>query len=327
MKKVVLAFIIIIFVFSCNRKTIEDANVKHLNNLANTINSDLNSVSQSVIELTSKIQIGIPFEDPVNKNFEKYYYYKNDQVLYTSFKENNSAVYYPANKEITKALKNRIINTEKLDPLFSEITIDKSLIEQVYFLDTNSFLRIYPYVDVINYLKSSVDLTTLMTYKNIERAPFNSKKGYWVKNPYADPYGRGWIISCSQPIYYRDCFKGIISGNISVKTIKDNYFSSNTESLFLLNHEGKLIVWTKEAGKIINAPVYKEFQYYKPVESDIFIYCSPSLIEHQNKSLKKAIDNLLKNKTSEEFNISNKRYKIYRSYIPETDWYLFKIIN
>ena len=327
MKKVLLVTLIFFFIFSCKKDKDSDTNLMHIHNLSSKINEDLKEISHNIIELANKVQISIPFESPASKSFEKTYYYKKYQILYTKFNENYSAVYFPANKAIDQTLKNRIINTERLDQLFYEFTNLNALVEQVYFLDTNSFLRIYPYINVINYLSGSIDLTKLCAYKSVEKAPFNDIKSYWLNKPYADPYGRGWIVSCMQPIYYRDHFKGIISGDISINSLRSKYFSSNNESLFLLDSDGKLIISTKEAGKIINAPVFKEYQYFKPVESDVFMNSSPILIDHQNKSLTKAIENLMKDKTQEEFNINNKKYKIYRAYIPETNWYLFKIIN
>lgn len=316
-----------LLIYSCKNHSEIDVNLNHLNNLADKINLELNSISQDVIELTNKIKYSIHFEEPVVKDFNKSYNYFDDQVLFTRFENNNSAVYYPSNGLITKTLQNRIINTEQLDPLFESIIKSNDLIAQVSFIDTNSFLRIYPYIDVINYLKNSPDLTKLITYQTAYNKIFNSKNAYWINTPFADPYGRGWIISCAEPVYYHDQFKGVIAVDIPIKSIKSKYLSSNTESLFILNIEGKLIACTKEAGKILNAPNYKEFQYFNPVEEDIFIFSSPSLKNHQNKSIREAIENLLKNKTQEIFYIGNKKYKIYKSYIPETNWYLFKIIN
>lgn len=327
MKKVCCIIIIFTLTYSCTNKSGEDVNLKHLNMVADKMNAELKTISDNVIELSYKISHSIDFEAPFNKDFSKFYHYNNDQVMFTTFRNNNSAVYYPSNQELSESLQRRIINTEKLDAFFTDIVRSNPLIAQVYFLDTSSFLRIFPYIDVISYLKSAPDLTRLITYKTIAKKPFNSRNAYWIANPIADPYGRGWVISCGEPIYYRDILKGIVSIDIPVRSIKSKYFSSNTELQFLLNKEGKLIACTKEAGKILNAPSYKEFQYYKPVEQDIYMFSSPSLKEHQNKSLKEAIENLLDKKTHDSFYIDNKKYKIYKSYIPQTDWYLFKIIN
>lgn len=324
------AFIILAFsvlFFSCGENLSTDSNLKHVNTLAEMIDKDFREISSDITELANKVQIGIPFDESTNTRFDKNYSFRKNNILFTPYRKGNSAVYFPSNKTINQDVKNRIINTEKLDPLFSEIIVNNMLLEQMYFLDPNSFLRIYPYVDIENYLDESIDLTKLISYKQLENVPFNSKKAYWINTPFADPYGRGWIISCAQPIYYRESFTGIITGNISIKSIKDKYFSSNTESLFLLDNQGKLIVCTKEAGKIINAPSFKEFQYFKHVDNDIMMYSTPSLLEHQNKNLKKVIANLLKNTVYEELSINNKKYKIYRSYLPETNWYLFKIVN
>ena len=327
MRKVYFIMIIFLLIYSCKNNSEIDVNLDHLNKLADEINNEFYTISQNLIELTNKIKYSIRFEDQAIKDFHESYYNNNDQVLYTKFNNNNSAVYYPLGKEISKTLQNRIINTEQIDEFFADIIKTNDLLAQVYFLDTNSFLRIYPYIDVLNYLKNSPDLRKLVTYRTVHNKIFNYKNAYWITNPFADPYGRGWIISCAEPVYYRDELKGIVSVDIPLKSIWSKYLSSNTESLFILNKEGKLIACTKEAGKTLSTPNYKEFQYFNTVDQDIFVYSSPSLKNHQNESIKKAIENLLKNKTQEEFFIGNKKHKIYKSYIPETNWYLFKILN
>jgi CMP-N-acetylneuraminic acid synthetase len=95
----------------------------------------------------------------------------------------------------------------------------------------------------------------------------------------------------------------------------------------LTNSAGKLICCTKEASKIVDIPVLREFQYFKPVTENIYTFNNPSLILHKNKGFRDAIKSLLTGKSKEVFYMENKKYTIYRSYIKETDWQLFKIIN
>ncbi|MDK2978014.1 MAG: hypothetical protein PWP52_728 [Bacteroidales bacterium] len=56
-------------------------------------------------------------------------------------------------------------------------------------------------------------------YQKVNQKPFIEGQSYWIETPYADPYGRGWIISCIEPVYYHDEFIGILSADIPVKNI------------------------------------------------------------------------------------------------------------
>ncbi len=322
-------FLLVFFsvLFSCSSEQEEDLNLKHLNYIANNINSDLIQIKNEIINLSSYAQHKIPFDREINNWPSNKYYFKNGEILSSKYENSNSAVYLPFQNEISNQLKKNIVNSELLDTIFKRSIERNALLTQVYFLDTNSFLRIYPFVDVHSYLKGSIDLREFVPYQTAYNKPFLDDNVYWIKRPFADPYGRGWIIACVEPLYYRERFIGIISGNITLRSLQEKYFSSDTELMLLADAEGKSICYTKQAAKIINIPILREFQYFKPVTKDIFTFTSPSLTLHKNADLRKAIKSLLKGENKEIFYVDNKKYIIYKSYIKETNWVLFKIIN
>jgi len=328
MKKIFSIIIVVLFIFlSCDNNPGEDLNLKHLDHIAGCINHDLSLVKNEMFNLSNSLQYKIPFDKEVKAFPKEKYHYHSGEILFCTYSNSQSAVYYPADKNITNQLRKTIINSEQLDTLFIRSIRNHPLLSQVYFLDTNSFLRIYPYIDVVSYLKSSVDLKEFIPYQTAKNKPIIHNKAYWVNHPFADPYGRGWIIACTEPIYYRDHFIGILSGDVTLKSLKNKYLSSDTEQMVLTDNSGKILCCTKEAAKITNIPPLREFHYYNPVTEDIFACNKPSLVNHKNKNLRNAIKSLLSGKNKEVFLIDNKKYTIYKSQIKETDWLLLKIIN
>lgn len=323
----IVIFILISILSSCQNLQEEDINLKHLDYIAESINNDFVSIRNEMFNLANSLQYKVFFDKEVSDFPEGKYHYHPSEVLFCTYNNSQSAVYYPANRTITEYLKKIIINSESLDTFFISSILRNPMLSQIYFLDTNSFLRIYPYIDVVSYLKTSVDLRNFIAYQTANKKPFIQDKAYWTNQPFADPYGRGWVISCTEPIYYRERFIGILSGDITLRSMKDKYFSSGTEFILLIDKEGKLICCTKEAAKIANVPPLREFNYYKPVTEDIYIFNTPSLTEHKNKSFNNAIKSLLAGKRKESFYLDSKNYTIYKSQIPETDWLLLKIIN
>lgn len=322
-------FLLIFFsvLFSCSNEQKEDLNLKHLNYIAANINSDLIQIKNEILNLSSIIQYKIPFDREISNWPSDNYYFKNREVLSSKHENSSSAVYLPGQKEISSQLQKTIVNSELLDTIFKSSIERNALLSQVYFLDTNSFLRIYPFVDVYGYLKGSIDLREYVSYQTANNKPFLDDDVYWVNSPFADPYGRGWIIACVEPLYYRERFIGIVSGDITLRSLKEKYFSSDTELMLLTDAEGKLICCTRQAAKIIDIPVLREFQYFKPVTEDIFRFNNPSLTLHKNTGLRKAIKSLLMGENKEVFYVDNKKCTIYKSYIKETNWVLFKVIN
>lgn len=328
MKRLFIIFLAVFsFLYSCKNKQAEDINFKHIEHIANSINSDLCSVKTDMYNLANVLQYKIPFDNEIITFPEEKYPYYIGNVLVCTCTESKSSVYYPADRFLTNKLKKIIVNSESLDTFFVNSLNNNPLLSQIYFLDTNSFLRIYPNIDVENYLKNSVDLNSFISYQTVKKKPFISDNAYWINHPFADPYGRGWIISCIEPIYYRDRFIGILSGDITINSLKDKYFSSGTESILLIDQKGEILCCTKEAGKIIRIPQIREYQYFKPVTENVFIYNNLSLTEHINKKVRTSIKSLLSGKIKASFYLDNKKYTIYKSYIRETDWLLLKIIK
>jgi hypothetical protein len=322
-----ISFILLAIFSSCSTPQEEDLNLKHVKHIAHLLNNDLLSIKANIVTTSNILQYKIPFDNDVEDFSNIIYKYSSNGILLSKYHEKKSAIYYPSGRNNLKHLKKIIINSEALDSVFINSLNQDPLLSQIYFIDTNSFLRIYPYIDVINYLKPNIDLTLFAPYQLVYNKPFINDEVYWLNKPFADPYGRGWIISCVEPIYYRDHFLGILSGDISLQSIKAKYFSHGVELLLLLDQNGEIICCTKEAGKITNIPQLREFGYYKPITEDIYNYNNPSLTEHKNKSLSKAVKSILLGETIEHFNIDYTKHTIYGCFIEETDWCLLKIIN
>lgn len=321
----VISILFLLFI-SCKKKHEEDLNLKHLNHVAQLINNDLVKVTRDITELSSNIQYKVSFDKKTNTFLSGKYHYYPGQILFCSYEKSGTAVYFPANKNI-EPIKNIILNSEQADTFLFETINNNTLLAQAYFLDTSSFLRIYPYINVANYLKSSIDLTKLNNYQSVKNKHFYEKQAYWTSTPFADPFGRGWIISCVQPVYFHDKFLAIVSGDITLHSLRTNYLSSETEMLILTDQNGKLICCTRDASRVFNIPVTREYRYYKPVTEDIFMNTNPTLSNHENRHFRKAVNALLSGKNKETFFIENKKYTIYKSIITETDWLLLKITN
>ncbi|NOQ25532.1 MAG: hypothetical protein GQ564_09255 [Bacteroidales bacterium] len=327
MRRFSYIFFVFLLVFSsCKTQQNEDLNLKHAKHIANAINNDLLLVRNNIFNTANVLQHKIPFDKNVQDFSKNIYRFSLNGTLVSNYIKSKSAIYYPANSILTNDLKRIIINSEALDTLFTSTIKKNPSLSQIYFIDTNSFLRIYPYIDVLSYLIPDINLKKFAPYQLANNKPF-SEKAYWINNPIADPYGRGWIVSCVEPIYYRDHFIGILSGDITLNSLKEKYFSSGTELILIIDQKGNIICCTKGAGKITNIPHLRDFGYYKPITEDIYNFKKTNLTDHKNKSLSNAIKSLLSEESIENFYIDNSKYTIYKALIEETNWLLLKIIK
>src|SRR6056297_1054 len=326
MKKIIfLLFITTIITFSCrNNKKSEDLDLVQLNGVAENINKNLQQISKDLKEVTLYATYNIPYNNPVA--WDDAGYTKKNQYPFTPGQKNSSAIYLPENKTLNAHLKKIIVHSKRMDSLFIKFVNDNSFVQQVYFLDTTSFLRIYPFTDVSRCFSKSIELTNRLPYQKVYHNPFIEEESYWVETPYADLYGHGWIISCVEPVYYREQFIGILSADIPIKNFLQKYFQSPSEILILTDKKGNVICTTPQGSKRFNIPIYREFIYYKPVTRDILMYNSPSLAKHENKRLRNAINKILEGSCKENFYINSEKYTIYQAKIKETNWLLLKII-
>lgn len=326
-KYIYLLLIALLFILiSCKNKQEEDLNLKHLDQIAKSINKELKHISEDLEAFTFSLRYKIPFDQPVKWDNQKYHKNKN-LFYYSSFSEQASAIYLPGNTNLNTGIKRIIVNSQRLDSIFVTFIRENVFVNQIYFLDTNSFLRIYPYIDVAKYFTQPINLKKFLPYQQVSHKPLLENNSYWINTPYADPYGRGWIISCVEPVYYRDEFIGILSADVNLKNILNEYFSSFSQILLLTDQHGNVICTTRPGCKLLGIPQYKEFNYHKPVTKNILIYNYPSLSDHQNKSFRNAINKLLADKNITDFNMGGEKYTIYKSTIKETNWLLLKIIN
>ncbi|OFX82768.1 MAG: hypothetical protein A2W99_06635 [Bacteroidetes bacterium GWF2_33_16] len=324
---VLIFFLIVLILFSCKRNHEKDLNYIHLEQISKRLASDLTNVEKDLLNAAQIIQHKIDFEKGIDWEKQHRYILNQNNVLSAQSDENNCAVFLPSGIEVTQKLKKTIINSEPIDTLLIDICYKNRIVNQVYFLDTNSFLRIFPYINVGKQFLPTIRLTEFNTYKTIASKPFFENKAYWINDPYADPSGRGWIISCVSPLYYHDQFFGIISADIMLKSICEKHLSSESEMFIIINTNGELLSCTKKAASFLKIPLKNDYPYYKPFTEDIFLSGNPSLLNSHKKNIRKAVKSLIQGKNMVELIYESNKTIIYSSKIKETNWLLLKIIN
>jgi hypothetical protein len=328
MKPRLLFVFLLFFIFiSCKKNHEKNLDYIHLEQISKRLTDDLSRVSTEILNSAQLIQSGINFTKEINWGAQNKYMLNQNGALFLSSEKNTCAVFLPAGVELTPTVKKAIINSEPIDTILMNICNQNSIVTQAYFLDTNSFLRIYPYINVAKQYFPSIRLTDFFAYKSIVNKPFIENNAYWVNQPYADPSGRGWIISCLSPLYYREQFLGIISADIMLKKICEKHLYSESEKFILINMNGEILSCSKKAASFLSIPIKEEYPYFKPLKGDLFLKGNPSLLNNQKKEIRKAISSLINGASMVELTHGSSRIKIFSTKIKETNWLLLKIIN
>jgi len=316
----------LLFIMSCGKKQDEDLNYIHLKQVATSLSNDLSSISKDVVNAAQIIHHKIDFLREVNAEIVNEDETRESNTIYLEYAKDSVATFLPITVELDNSLQKIIANSKPIDTLIVKICKNNSLVAQSYFLDTNSFLRIFPYINVNKQYLPNVKLNQFIAFQSVFNKPFN-ENAYWLNEPFADPSGRGWIISCTSPIYYQDQFFGIISADIMLKSVCEKAFSSPYEMWIIINLRGEVLGCTKMAATFFNIPTLKEYSYFKPIDRDVFMTGHPSLLNHQKKEIQKAISSVIEGKNKAEFIYNSRKTTIYSLKIKETEWLLLKIIN
>lgn len=193
-----------------------------------------------------------------------------------------SGVFIAPKSGLTDKLIQEINFTKELDPAFAQI-LESEEVTWAYIVTENNLLRVMPYTDMQSMFTSDHSQTEDVFYKIAKEDVNPGREAVWTK-PYVDYLGKGWTVTCSQPIYNKDnTLYGVICLDVAVDKIKAKYFTD-----FALGSKGKLY-WLGEEGNIYYNTDYSE---EAEVQGEVFeknIYDDSSLSDRKKDIIKNAI--------------------------------------
>ena len=138
--------------------------------------------------------------------------------VYRLVDDGGSALYYSALTTVGEAEWDKILRTERLDPLLRAFVKSNPLVVQVYFNTHDSMNRIYPFFDVLKQYPPKIDIPTYNFYYEADAAHNPSRQPVWT-DVYVDPAGQGWMASCVAPVYRGDFLEGVVGFDVTVATL------------------------------------------------------------------------------------------------------------
>lgn len=154
----------------------------------------------------------------------------------------NSSVFLSRDVALTPEIKKEICITEILDPLLKSIKHNNPVVEWVYITSSNNLLRVYPYLsnDIFDADHKHYK-DPFYTIANEENNP--ERRVVW-SSPYYDYAGKGWVLTCSYPVYMDDRLVMVVSLDIALNSIKEliaDFKLIKTGFAFLIDKDGNVI--------------------------------------------------------------------------------------
>ncbi len=187
-----------------------------------SIDQDLRNVHASVGVLADGVTRA--FTEPLHLTDEAkaaalaHYAQAPNGVYYRNRDDGGSALYYSTVTKVGEVEREKVLKTERFDPLLRSLVRSNPLWVQAYLNTSDSMNRIYPFLDVLKVYPTEMKIPEFNFYYEAD-AQHNPKREIVWTDVYVDPAGQGWMASCIAPIYNDNVLEGVIGADITVATL------------------------------------------------------------------------------------------------------------
>ena len=196
--------------------------------------------------------------------------------------EEQSNVIVASTTEKTPELMEEINLTEELDEPFAQI-LENEDVTWAYIVTRDNLLRCSPYRSLRNAFTSDHSQIKDIFYTTADEENNPERKPVWTR-PYTDYLGKGWTMTCSQPVYdEEDRLYGVICLDLAIRNIEEEYFGD-----FSLGESGK-VYWLDKSGNILYHTDYNDTAENQGQVYEKNIFEEKPLTEEKEAALRRAL--------------------------------------
>ncbi len=200
----------------------------------------------------------------------KYSFHGETGAFYKHTNDGGAALWVSGVVPITPEVMKVAYFTEPLDAHLKEVCRQLPCVSQAYYNDRHSLNRIYPWFDTVAQYPARMDIPKYNFYYLADETHNPSRGPTWVREPYLDPAGRGWMVSTMAPVYHGDKLEGVLGLDITVNDIVSALLVPEEEMLFLVSPAGIVVARNPRVRSLLGLPPLTDPRYLGPVEQDTF---------------------------------------------------------
>jgi len=160
-----------------------------------------------------------------------------------------------------------------LNPLYRTIVEQTPNVVAAYIntdepVDTN---RYFPFIErPWEVFPPEIDMGQFNFFYEADAAHNPGRKPCWT-GIYADPAGRGWMLSCVAPVYRGDDLKGVVGLDVTVGEVLDSIVKLSLPwgaSSLLIAPDGDVLAATEKARALLGLGELEPFIYNEPVATE-----------------------------------------------------------
>jgi hypothetical protein len=217
-----------------------------------------------------------------------------------------------------------VLGTEGMDPVLMKMAKSHSEVGQAYYNDRHSYNRIYPPFNVISQYPAGMDIPKYNFYYLADETHNPNRRTVWVKEPYVDPAGRGWMISCIAPVYHREVLEGVCGLDITIETLVRNLdLDQGNDLTMLMTSDGTVVATGESCARMFKLPLKAKHRYVDTIRSDTLRPENHNLLKSTSLEIRQSIRSVLDERGRiQSIRIDGMNLVMKGRYLEELDWWI-----
>lgn len=189
-------------------------------------------------------------------------------VYYKAVDDGGAALWVSGVVPVDDTIRRVAWATEGIDDALRSMLKESPAVVQAYYNDRHSLNRIYPPFDVLSQYEPRMNIPDFNFYYLADETHNPDRKVVWVDEPYVDPAGRGWMVSCIAPVHVSNTLMGVVGLDVTVDGIVENFLQPDHRAWALVDRKGTIVAATEIAIEHLRMPPLTDHRYINTVRSD-----------------------------------------------------------
>lgn len=255
------------------------------------------------------------------------YRFTPDGRYYKAVDDGGPAVWVSGVVPVDDHVRRIVWATEGMDEDLRTLLRETPAVAQAYYNDRHSLNRIFPPFDVLSQYEPQMNIPDFNFYYLADTAHNPERRVVWVDEPYVDPAGRGWMVSCIAPVYVERDLAGVVGVDVTVNGIVENYLLPPDWAWLLVDRRGTVVAATESAIDLFDMPPLSDHRYINTVKSDRFRSEDYNILQSPNANVRDIADRLLNQKISDAIlKNGSASHLVLSKGIPSLRWTLFLVV-
>jgi hypothetical protein len=249
-------------------------------------------------------------------------------VYYKAVDDGGPAMWVSGVVPVDESIKRIAWATEAIDDDLKRITQENPAVVQVYYNDRNSLNRIYPPFDVLSQYEPKMNIPEFNFYYLADEKHNPGRKVVWVDEPYVDPAGRGWMVSCIAPVYDEEVLAGVVGLDVTVAGIVENFLQPENRAWALVDRKGAIVAATERAIELLQMPPLTDHRYVNTVRSDRYRSEDYNMLQSPSADVRALADEVLNQRlTTSRLKGPDGTRLVLAESIPSLEWTAMLVIE